>query len=452
MVALPASASAIPPREPVPGAPAPGPAKYDRQFVRKYGPASARTVLVLQPGSPSGQSNFDLLAPELVARVRGLQVWTVDRRSNAFEDPTGFESGDPDTAGLYYAGLTPIGGRTFAPVPDSEAPYVRRWGAEVALEDIRRVVLRARDHGRRRVLLGGHSTGAVLTMAYAVWDFHGRPGYKDVDGLVFIDGALLGAFDAYLRGTLAAPIHTVARAKEVQSTIDSTSPFGSVASNSGIPAWVTGILPELACQFALNAPDAPSTLQAVIDAVGAGGVLPPGTLPPGEVTNAGLMTYLFTQGPSAFRTRVATPAASLGAVCRTFITEPGNGMEWYFPSKIETDTLGAMEPLRPTPVTRYFGLRPFHLADVDVPVYGFATALSEGGVTKAYRRFVRGSKVPFATLRTDDRMGHLDPLMDRPASNSFLTTVVPFLRRFTGRSRPAASASRTAGPRAGAPR
>jgi hypothetical protein len=106
-------------------------------------------------------------------------------------------------------------------------------------------------------------------------------------------------------------------------------------------------------------------------------------------------------------------------------------MEWYFPTKIETDTLGAMESLKPTEVTRYFGLRPWHFADVDVPIYGFETSLSNGGAMKAYTRFVRGSKVQTATLVSDPRMGHLDPLMDRPAANTFLRSVVPFLRRFT---------------------
>ena len=427
----PAGAAALPPRTPFPGASAPGPARYDRQFIRKYGPSSGKTVLVLQPGSPSGQSNFGLLAPELVARVKGLQVWTVDRRSNAFEDPAGFQTGNPDIAGLYYAGVAPVGGKLFAPIEDAAAPYVHQWGAAVALDDIRKVVLSAGDHGKRRVLLGGHSEGGVLTMAYAVWDFDGHPGYKDVDGLVFIDGALLDAFRAYLQGSLAAPMRTVARARRVQATLNAQTPFGSTSGLAGLPAWVTGILPELGCQYALTAPDAPSTLVGLLDALGAGALLPPGTLPPGEVTNAGYMTYLFTKGPTSFRARVDTRDASLADVCQTFVTEPGDGMEWYFPTKIETDTLGAMESLRPTNVTRYFGLRPSHFADVDVPIYGFETSLSNGGVMKAYRRFVRGSKIPSATLRSNQQMGHLDPLMDTPASNTFLKTVVPFLRRFT---------------------
>ena len=56
---------------------------------------------------------------------------------------------------------------------------------------------KAAAKGGREVILGGHSLGASLTAAYAAWDFNGKPGYKDVDGLVLIDGGLLGSFDAY---------------------------------------------------------------------------------------------------------------------------------------------------------------------------------------------------------------------------------------------------------------
>jgi pimeloyl-ACP methyl ester carboxylesterase len=58
---------------------------------------------------------------------------------------------------------------------------------------VRRVVLSAKRQGKR-VILGGHSLGASLTVAYASWDFAGHPGYEDLGGLVLIDGGLLGSF------------------------------------------------------------------------------------------------------------------------------------------------------------------------------------------------------------------------------------------------------------------
>ena len=44
------------------------------------------------------------------------------------------------------------------------------------------MVRKARAGGRRKVILGGHSLGASTTVAYAAWDFNGRPGYKDLAG------------------------------------------------------------------------------------------------------------------------------------------------------------------------------------------------------------------------------------------------------------------------------
>ena len=33
-----------------------------------------------------------------------------------------------------------------------------------------------------------------MAVAYAAWDFGGRPGHRDLSGLVLIDGGLLGTF------------------------------------------------------------------------------------------------------------------------------------------------------------------------------------------------------------------------------------------------------------------
>ena len=37
--------------------------------------------------------------------------------------------------------------------------------------------------------MGGHSLGGSIATAYATWDFNGRPGGRDLSGLVLIDGA-----------------------------------------------------------------------------------------------------------------------------------------------------------------------------------------------------------------------------------------------------------------------
>ena len=73
-------------RTTIPGAPGAGPSKYDKVFVTKFGPKSAKRVLVLMPGYYGGAGDFALDARELVKRVPGLAVWAVDRRSEALED------------------------------------------------------------------------------------------------------------------------------------------------------------------------------------------------------------------------------------------------------------------------------------------------------------------------------------------------------------------------------
>src|SRR5450755_148711 len=69
------------------GASAPGtPAKYDKVGVIKVGPASAKNVLVLEPGTSAGSAYFVPLAKWIVATVPGWQVWSVERRENLLED------------------------------------------------------------------------------------------------------------------------------------------------------------------------------------------------------------------------------------------------------------------------------------------------------------------------------------------------------------------------------
>ena len=72
------------------GGPGPGPSKYDKAYVTKFGPRSAKSVLVLMPGFQGGAGDFTLDAREIVKRVPGLQVWAVDRRSQALEDTSRF--------------------------------------------------------------------------------------------------------------------------------------------------------------------------------------------------------------------------------------------------------------------------------------------------------------------------------------------------------------------------
>ena len=164
-------------------------ALFVRYSLPKTGKASA--VIVLMPGFLGGVTNFDRLARNVVSLNPGLEVWAVDRRSNALEDHRVLDAAyikrDPMTAWQYH--IRDAGKAAgFKPLEATQVAFMGYWGLEVHLEDLRRVVQLARGYGQR-VILGGHSLGAAMVSLYAGWDFDGTAGYKDLDGLLLLDGA-----------------------------------------------------------------------------------------------------------------------------------------------------------------------------------------------------------------------------------------------------------------------
>lgn len=417
---LPAAAAAEP-YVAIAGAPAPGPDVYDRVFVEKFGPASAKTVLVLVPGFGGGAGGFALVAPELVKRVPGLQVWAYDRREQALEDHAGFTAAEPQAALDYYLASKPVGGKTFRPpVVGTDFPFARQWGLALALEDLRRVVLAARVGGARRVILGGHSFGASTAAAYAAWDFGGRPGYSDLAGLVLIDGGQLGAFEGL----------TLAGTKARLAKLASGSPFEDQLG-LGVP-WIYGVLGEAGAQFAVADPAGVSVLQR-------SPLVPSSLSAPVPVTNQAFLGF------AALRTGITVGSladagdprpwrddglAPIADVARTLARDPADVFEWYFPARLTIDLLGASSLAR-DPVTELLGLRVWHRAEVDVPLYAFETGAFKGRVLKGARRYLDSSRIPRerSVLATDEKMLHDDPLFAAPARNRFLQTVVPFLKR-----------------------
>ena len=410
------------------GTNAPGPSRLDRSYVLKVGPSSARRVLVLVPGTYGGAGNFRLVARDIVKRVPGLQVWAWDRRTQGLEDTSVFERGNPDDAFAYYLNFQPVGGRTFDPVNGAEdTPYAREWGLETSLEDLRRVVLSARDGGRRKVILGGHSLGGSTVMAYASWDFKGRPGYRDLAGMVLIDGAL----------DSTRPRLSASDARAGKSAIEEGDPFADLLGLN-LP-WAAGVFAETGALFARKAPDAPAALADYP-------LLPAAFKPPVRATNEAGFGYAFdidTAPPALGLLHVrAGRLADAGdprpwidgentpvqRLARTFGTEPANGVEWYFPRRLPLD-LQAASALRPTPAARVLGVRVRHARDVNVPLFAFGTDFSGGRVIDSARRFARTSKVPSASFAQSRRFTHLDPLTAEPRQNHFLKTVVPFLKR-----------------------
>jgi hypothetical protein len=406
------------------GASGPGPARYDRVSYERFGPASARRVLILVPGTQGGAGDFSLVGPEIVRRVKGLQVWAYDRRSQALEDHTGFATGDPDKALHYY-----LQGGGFQPVSGDAAPWAREWGLKLALEDLHAVVKRAR-RGGREVILGGHSLGASMTVAYAAWDFEGRAGWKDLSGLVLIDGGLLGSFTS----------PGLAGVKQRLAAIRRGDPFLDLLGIH-VP-WASGVFSGIAGLYAKVRPHDRATF---VDYP----AIPPALKPPFPVTNEGGLGYAFDSSTSpAALSLIHVRAGSLAPsgdprpwqngevtpiqnVAKLFARTPVDAAEWYFPVRLSLDVEGA-SALGRNAVTNYLHLRVWHKRTIAVPLYALQTSLSHGRVLRGARRLVASSRIPakrskFVNAAATD--SHLDPLTAAPAASRFLKTVIPWLKR-----------------------
>jgi pimeloyl-ACP methyl ester carboxylesterase len=424
----------------VKGVDGPGPSKYDKTYVTKFGPASAQNVLVLMPGYEGGAGDFTLTGRYLTSRIPNLQVWAIDRRSQALEDVGTFRkalSGNVTLQQMFdhYLGWITNGGTPadhFNFLDQSTVGFAKKWGLPLALGDERKVVLAARDGGRRNVILGGHSLGASMTTAYAAWDFNGHPGYKDVDGLVLIDGGLLGSFDAY----------DLDQAKQALTSLEASStPFVQLLGPA-LPPESAGLFAEVGGIYARRAASgSASTLQAFP-------LLPPQFNPSFGVTNRALLGNAFDRDTSpASLALLHVNAGGLAAsgtprdwvdggvtpisrLAQTFGQEPSNAVEWYFPQRLTIDVNGA-DQLKQNAAARFLGLRLKHLKQVNVPVYAIQTDLTNGGVLRGAKRFIQESKTTFkesTLVNADPQESHLDPLTAAPDRNAFFRSVVPFLK------------------------
>jgi pimeloyl-ACP methyl ester carboxylesterase len=410
--------------------PQPGPAELNRVTVHRFGSKSAKRVLVLMPGTLGGAGDFTLVARYLVRHAPGLQVWAIDRRSNALEDTSTFAQAERGEISLQQAFDYYLGGGGFRFRGADQDPYAREWGMATALGDAHAVVRRARNHGRRQVVLGGHSLGASLTVAYAAWDFQGRPGYKDLKGLVLIDGGLLGTFTPY----------DLAQAQRAIADLQQSNPF---ADSLGLGVTeATGLFAEIGGLYAEKAPAASAaTLQGYP-------LLPAELNPPFPVSNRALFGFAFDRDTSPLPSDQQinggglassgdprdwidgglTPVARLAA---TFGQEPANAVEWYFPKRLTIDTNGA-DQMRRNDVGDFLGLRLWHTKRLKLPLYAIATNLAGAHVLDGARRLIKRARTTrreSTLVSRDPLMSHLDPLTAAPGRNAFLKTVVPFLER-----------------------
>ena len=308
-----------------------------------------------------------------------------------------------------------------------DVPFVGKWGLKLALADLRRVILKARAGGRRKVILGGHSLGASTAVAYAAWDFGGRPGFRDVDGLVLIDGGLLGTFSGARLSRARTELREYRRGRVFADIL-----------GLGIPE-IAGIFPELGALYALKQPGRRASLQR-------NELVPKEFKPRVTVTNEAFLGYAFDRDttppgfdlirinagrlapsgdPRPWKDGNLTPIQRFATV---FGSERPNAIDWYFPRRLGLD-VDAASPLRRTKVTRFLGLRPFHAAKIDVPLYAHQTELTRGRVIRGAKRLIKRSKIRTFRLVRDPEASHLDPLVAAPRRNVFLKSLVPFVKK-----------------------
>ena len=417
--------------------PGPGPATTDRVSVLQQGPASAERVLVLMPGTSAGAPSFRPVAQALLARLPGWQIWSVERRENTLEDQSVLSqtlTGKGSSQALFDYYLGWIGNpnaptKHFEPVVDAAVPHARQWGMKVAVEDLRRVIKLAK-RGGRKVVLGGHSLGGTITTAYATWDFAGKAGAADLDGLVFIDGG---------SGGRAAPTSAAVRG-EVQK-IAAGSPFLDL-TGLGLP-WSAGVFNAVGSTLARLDPDSASLLQAWP-------LLPAYLKPPVRATNAAAYGYAVdtSTGPESLalvqshlgglaaagdpRGFVEGGLTTVARAAGVFTGVPGlDGSSWYHPRRLSLDGSAVNGGVR-TPAQQVLGLRTTRGREVRIPIYAFSTSLGAGRVLTAARNLARRSRVPARDVTLVDRAAtyaHIDPLSVGGERNEFVATVVPFLKR-----------------------
>lgn len=399
----------------------------DCVHVLEMGASRAHRVLVLVPGHSEGAGIFREVGRYLSRTVPDTQVWAFDRREQNLIDVSRFgRDGDAD----YYLDLR------YRAETGRTAPYTRGWGLAMELAELRRVVLAAASGGRH-VFLGGHSSGAGTALAYAAWDFDGVAGYRGLAGLVLIDGGTHRSFDGenYKIHWLASVQEADEKVAKIDSAADPfTGDLGYVWQVAGAPESVA-IDYQLVAEYAIRDPHGASPLQDS---------LPPVMRPPYRVSNLALLGWLLdTHAPApdlqvhcGHLDAAAKPLhdwvndgpADIRQVAAVFAGSRPAALEWYWPRRLSLD-LTAVDPMIDSPITLSLGLHLTHAKDIDVPLYAFETGLTHGTVVQAAKWMVADSKITTHVYVTDDSMVHLDPLLDAPGHNPFLTTVTAFLQK-----------------------
>jgi pimeloyl-ACP methyl ester carboxylesterase len=425
----------------------PGPDESDGVEVLQHGSEDAKNVLVLVPGTSAGAAYFTPLAFDIVDALPDWQVWSVDRRENTLEDHSMREryvAGDATPQQLfdYYLGwignpaitdhFEPRGGTTS---DDASVDYARQWGMGVAIDDLDAVVDEAVALGGE-VVLGGHSLGGSITVAYATWDFGGRAGADDLSGIVLIDG-----------GSGAGNAPSVQEAQAQLADLETGSPFNDIVG-LGLP-WASGVFNALGSTAALLAPDDPSigwrsplipeNLKSPMQPTNAaqyGYALDVDTSPDGlELVQMHLGSLAETGSPrgwvddeDATVERAATMFSGIDPA-GDVIGGGIDGTAWYHPRRLSLDSAAVNGGIA-NPAQDVLGVRATHGAELAIPIYALETQFGAGRVLAGARSLAEQAGVPdedVTLVDESDALTHTDPMAVRTERNPLVDTLVPFL-------------------------
>jgi pimeloyl-ACP methyl ester carboxylesterase len=427
----------------------PGPAEYGQVKVVEHGPEDAENVLVLVPGTSAGASYFTPVALDIVDELDGWQVWSVDRRENLLEDHSALDrraAGEITSQEVfdYYLGwlgddsitdhFEPAGGQA---ADDESVDFARDWGMAVTIDDLHAVIEEAAGLGGE-VVLGGHSLGGSITVAYATWDFDGRPGADDLAGLALIDG-----------GSGAGQAPSVDEAETELAELETGSPFNDIVG-LGLP-WSAGVFNSLGSTSTVLEPDEPSL---AFDSP----LIPANLKPPVQPTNAAQYGYALDTETSPDglelvemhlgqlddggdpRGWVDDELVPVERAARMFSgliegadgDEPLDGVDgtaWYHPRRLSLDS-GAVNGGIENPAQDVLGVRAIHGAELDLPIYALETSFGSGRVLTGARLLAEQSGIPEGELTLvdeSDRLTHTDPMGVETSQNPLVETLVPFL-------------------------
>jgi pimeloyl-ACP methyl ester carboxylesterase len=418
---------------------APGtPAKYNKVGVIEVGPSDAENILVLVPGTSASAAYFVPMAKDVVKKSNGWQVWAIERRENLLEDHSVLNQAKkgkatPKQVFDYYLGFVtdPSVTEHFQFIQDADVAFAREWGMRVEVEDMRRVITSAKGKGGK-VVLGGHSLGGTITTAFATWDFKGKPGARDLSGLVYIDG-----------GSNPAPVTPDEASLRLQA-LQGGSPW---LSFGGIPAPYAGLFNASGSTGVKIAPDEPSLGWSWP-------ALPANLKPPVPPTNEGQYGYALDVKTSPMGLRAAQAhlgqlaesgdprgwdgTGALTPIQRYADMFSGTGLQsldgtaWYHPQRLTIDS-GAVAAGNANPAQQILDVRATQGRDLPkrLLIYAFGAALGGQRVLDGATALAEQSGIPrdqLALVNGEAEYSHNDPAGASP-TNEFLDNLRPFLRR-----------------------